>query len=182
MTNKSRIYFITGVCGVGKSAVIPYLKSSLNDKDYDIHDFDENGVPNNADMKWWRKETERWINFGMQNMNNGISTIVCGFANPEETVYDNNDNIKFILLDANEKTIEQRIDGRYKTEESKKELKRATDCTVEKFIENNTSFLATLRNICEKDERCNVVDTINKSSENVAKQVIEIINSNNIHD
>ena len=99
-----------------------------------------------------------------------------------EIIYNNNDNIKFILLDANEGTIEQRINGRYKTEESKKELKRATNCTVEKFIKNNTSFLATLRNICEKDERCNVVDTINKSSENVAKQVIEIINSKNIHE
>jgi thymidylate kinase len=182
MINKSRIYFITGVCGVGKSAVIPYLKSSLNDKDYDIHDFDEKGVPNNAGMKWWRRETERWINFSMQNIKNGISTIVCGFANPKETVYDNNNNIKFILLDANEKTIEQRIDGRYKTKESKQELKRATNCTVEKFIKNNTSFSANLRNICKNDKRCYVIDTTNEPSKDVAKQVVKIMNSNNIHE
>lgn len=182
MINKPRIYFVTGVCGVGKSAVIPHLKLLLNDKNYDIHDFDERGVPDKADRQWGTEEAKRWIDFGMENIKKSISTIVCGFTNPEEIIYNNNDNIKFILLDANEGTIEQRINGRYKTEESKKELKRATNCTVEKFIKNNTSFLATLRNICEKDERCNVVDTINKSSENVAKQVIEIINSKNIHE
>ena len=176
MAHKPKIYFITGVCGTGKSAVIPYLKSLLNDNDYDIHDFDERGVPTGASRKWGRDEAKHWIDFGAQNIKNSISTIICGFANPKETIHDNNDNMEFILLDADDKTIKQRIDGRYQTKESKQELKRATDCTVEKFIKNNTSFLATLRGLCENDKRCNIVDTINKSPEKVAKQVVKIIN------
>ncbi len=176
MVYKPKIYFITGVCGVGKSAVIPYLKSLLNDKNYDIHDFDERGVPSGANRQWGRDEAKYWIDFGMQNIKNGISIIICGFANPKETIYDNNDNIEFILLDADNKTIKQRIDGRYQTKESKQELKRATDCTVEKFIKNNTNFLATLKGICENDKRCNIINTINVSSEKVANQVVKIIN------
>lgn len=174
MIREPKIYFITGVCGVGKSAVISHLKLLLNDKDYDIHDFDERGVPSGANRQWGRDEARYWIDFGMQNIKNGISTIVCGFANPEEIIHNN--NIEFILLDANEKIIEQRIDERYQTKESKQELKRVTNCTVEKFIKNNTSFLAILRDICKNDKRCNIVNTINKSPKNVAKQVVKTIN------
>ncbi len=174
MKHEPKIYFITGVCGVGKSAVIPYLKSLLNDKDYDIHDFDERGVPSGANRQWGRDEAKYWIDFGMQNIKNGISTIICGFANPEEIIYNN--NIKFILLDASEKIIEQRINERYQTKESKQELKRAIDCTVEKFIKNNTSFLAIFRGVCKNDKRCNIVNTINKSSENIAKQIVKTLN------
>jgi len=40
-----KIYFITGVCGVGKSAAIPYLKELLSKDHFDVRDFDERGCP-----------------------------------------------------------------------------------------------------------------------------------------
>ncbi len=175
MTHESKVCFITGVCGAGKTTVIPYLRSLLDNENYDIHDFDERGVPDGADKQWRIKETEYWINYGKQNIKDDISTIICGFSNPEEIVYSDWDNIKFILLDADDKTIKQRISERYKTETSKEELKRVFGDTVERFIEDNVNFLATLRNICQKDKRCNIINTINKSPEKIAEQVVEII-------
>lgn len=38
------VYFICGVNGVGKTAVIPELRLFLSEKDFIIHDFDERGV------------------------------------------------------------------------------------------------------------------------------------------
>lgn len=175
MTHESKVYFITGVCGAGKTTVILYLKSLLNNENYDIHDFDERGVPDGADRQWRIKETEYWINHGKQNIKDDISTIICGFSNPEEIVYSDEDNIKFILFDADDKTIKQRIGGRYKTTKSKQELKRVSGDTVEKFIKDNINFLTTLRSICQKDKRCNIINTINKSPEKIAEQVVEII-------
>jgi len=172
MTYHPKIYFITGVCGVGKSAVIPYLKLFLNDKKYNIYDFDERGVPDEAGRNWRIKETKYWINFAKKNIKNNISTIICGFSNPEEIV---NNNINFILLDADNKIIKNRIIGRYKTEKSKQELKRVMNVGVDVFVKNNVSFLLTFKNICEKDKRCCVVSTINKLPKDIAREIVKII-------
>lgn len=172
---KSKIYFITGVCGVGKSAVIPYLKPLFNRNDYDIHDFDERGVPSGADRQWRIKETEYWIELGRENIGNNISTIVCGFFNPKEAIHDNKDYIKFIFLDADSEIIEQRISGRYQTEKSRQELRRSTGKNVKKFIEDNVDFLEILRNICKDDRRCSIIDTTDKSPQEVAKRITRVI-------
>jgi len=176
MTKKGKIYFITGVCGVGKTAVIPFLKSNLPKEKYDIRDFDERGVPNDVDRKWRISETEYWIDLGEENIKNNISTIICGFSNPEETIHnDNKDYIKFILLDASNEAIEQRIVGRYQTEESKQELRRVSGDSVKKFIKDNINFLETLRNICRDDERCKIIDTTDLTPKKVAVQIVKYI-------
>ena len=73
-------------------------------------------------------------------------------------------------------SIKQRISKRYKTEKSRQELKRVTGDSVKDFIKGNTNFLATLRNICDKDKRCDIVNTINKPPKEVAKQIVKILN------
>jgi len=175
MIHKPKIYFITGVCGVGKSKVIPHLKLLLNKKSHDIYDFDERGVPAGADREWRIKETEFWINLGRVNIKNNISTIVCGFSNPKELVYNDIDDIRFILLDADKETIKNRIIRRYQTKRSKEELKRVSNCSVGDFIKDNVDFLGILRSICQKDRRCNIVNTTDKPPEKVAKQITKVI-------
>lgn len=54
------IYFISGASGSGKTTIIPYLKKIL-DNDIAIYDFDDIGVPKNADTKWRQESTEKWI-------------------------------------------------------------------------------------------------------------------------
>lgn len=46
------VYFVSGVCGVGKSSIMPYLKELLPADNYDVRDFDERGVPDGADSNW----------------------------------------------------------------------------------------------------------------------------------
>jgi hypothetical protein len=57
------IYFVTGASGAGKAACIPYLKKLL--PNIKIFDFDEVGVPENADKIWRQKSTEYWLQISM---------------------------------------------------------------------------------------------------------------------
>ena len=45
-----KLYFIGGASGSGKTAVMPYLKELLGDG-IAVYDFDDIGVPDNADKK-----------------------------------------------------------------------------------------------------------------------------------
>ncbi len=170
----TKIYFISGVCGVGKTTIINHLNFLLANKYYDIHDFDKRGVPDNATRDWRKEETQYWINLGKQNFKKGINTIICGFSNPEEISKLEKD-VYFILLDANKETIKERISGRYKTQKSIKELKRVSGKTLDLFIRDNANFSEVLRNIFEKDKRCDIVNTNNKAPKDVAKDVVKII-------
>ncbi len=76
------LYFITGACGSGKSAIIPYLKKAL--KNIDIHDFDEKGVPPNPKIKWRLDTTDYWLKIAKKNAKNNKSTIICGLTMPQE--------------------------------------------------------------------------------------------------
>ena len=117
MKNESKIYFITGVSGTGKTAIIPYLKSHLSEKDYSIHDFDERGVPKGVDSKWRQKETKYWIEMGYKNAKRGISTIICGISRPSEAkelMQPDYPEILYCLLAASKEKIEQRLNKRFR--------------------------------------------------------------------
>lgn len=53
------IYFICGASGSGKTACIEDLQKQL--PKYKIYDFDDIGVPENADKVWRQESTEKWI-------------------------------------------------------------------------------------------------------------------------
>lgn len=54
------LYFIAGASGSGKTAIIPHLKE-LWGKRIAVYDFDEIGVPKDADTKWRQEFTEKWL-------------------------------------------------------------------------------------------------------------------------
>lgn len=81
------IFFITGTSGSGKSTLIHFLKDKLSEKKFSIHDFDENGVPSNADREWRIKTTEYWITRAEHNATQKKSTIICGVTLPSEVMY-----------------------------------------------------------------------------------------------
>lgn len=60
MDNIMQIHFIAGASGAGKTAVVPYLTKILP-KHVQIHDFDDIGVPADADKKWRQESTEKWL-------------------------------------------------------------------------------------------------------------------------
>lgn len=55
-----KIFFVGGASGSGKSSVIKPLQITLGGN-YNIYDFDDIGVPKNADKKWRQESTNAWI-------------------------------------------------------------------------------------------------------------------------
>lgn len=56
----STLFFIGGASGSGKTAAILDLKKLLGDA-ISVYDFDDIGVPANADKKWRQESTEKWL-------------------------------------------------------------------------------------------------------------------------
>ncbi len=172
-----KIIFITGVCGSGKSSLIPYLKTRLPDKQFDIHDFDERGVPDNANRKWRLDETRYWLNIGETNIKRKVSTIITGFSSPDEIKnmsLTKGVKIIFCLLDASPNIIRKRLNGRYLTQKSKKELKRASGDTLEQFIKDNTAYTTKLRKLC-KDWGYHIINTNNLNPKEVSTEIVDWI-------
>lgn len=72
------LLFVTGASGSGKTTVIPGLKKKL--PAFAIHDFDERGVPDDADSRWRQRETEYWISQAIEYQHQGRDTVICGGA------------------------------------------------------------------------------------------------------
>jgi broad-specificity NMP kinase len=178
MKQELKVYFISGVCGVGKTSSIKHLKNLLSGADYDIRDFDERGVPDGGGFKWHTEETLNWLKIAKENAISGRSTIITGFQNPEEfkKIYSPLDCIPatIILLNASSDTIRRRLLGRYPTEESILEINRASGVPLDKFVEDIISFAPILRDIFQK-ENCPIIETDNKTSEEVAREILRLL-------
>lgn len=174
----NKIYFISGVCGVGKTSTLLHLKKILSGDLYDVRDFDERGVPDGGGQIWHDGETKHWLKIAAANAKNGKSTVITGFTNPDQfkTVYDIDKNIpaQIILLNASGNTIRTRLYGRYPTPESMQEIHRASGISLDAFVENNTSFAPTLRTIFERNG-FPIIETDDRTSEEVAQEVVKII-------
>ena len=172
---KAEIYFITGVPGSGKSTVMELLKQQLN-SNYEVHDFDERGVPDNVvDSNWQEDETHYWINKGIENKQKGQCTIICGFAVPPHVVgvYP----AKFILLNLSKDALEMRLSERYQSEANINELKRMTGKTPAESIEENVRSIDWLKGLCT-EYGSTIINTSNISANEVAIQVKELITNN----
>jgi thymidylate kinase len=172
-----KIYFVIGSNGVGKTTTLNLLKESLSKDNYNIYDFDERGVPNNADKVWRKSETRYWLKLGEENIKLNRSTIICGFAKPEEIEEIANELSEkpvVIFLDADADTISERIKSRYLNEESINELFRTTSKSVEKFIMDNIYYSNILRETCIKYGYI-ILDTTGNTPQEVVNKVINQI-------
>lgn len=170
------MFFISGVSGVGKTAAMANLKTILPSH-FEVHDFDERGVPDNAGHDWRLRETHHWIGKGQEKAKVGTTLVVCGFANPDEIEPMQSDfpgiEVKTILLDADAPVIENRLRGRNANASVAADLARAVG-NAEAFIQNNTKFVSILRDICQR-YKCPIIDTTNLSPEAVAQEIVKII-------
>lgn len=172
-----KIYFISGVCGAGKTSTLIHLKNKLDTNLYDVRDLDERGVPNGGGLNWLQSETRHWLEVAKENATQGKNTIICGFANPElfEEIHTENDiPAQIILLDASPETIRQRLLNRHATTESIKEIERASAVPLDTFIENNTTFAPVFKSIFEK-RNLSIIQTDDKTPEEVTDEVIKLI-------
>ncbi len=171
-----KIYFITGVCGSGKTSVIEPLKNLLPSEQYDIHDLDERGVSGQGGREARLTETKYFIALGKDNLEKGISTIICGFARPSEMkeLSPEQENIDFVLLDAQPETIQTRIKSRYSTPEKEKTFVEKHSKTVKQFADENSSFVGVLREEFLETGYA-IIATNDKNPEQVAEEISKII-------
>lgn len=175
-----KIYFISGVCGVGKTTLIPHLKKVLPNEQYDIRDFDERGVPAGADHAWRKSEVKNWLSIGTTSAQKGLSTIICGFVKKEDfegLIEAETPEIKLVLLDADPEIIRKRLIGRYSVDGIFDENKKVCGNPVNEFIENNVTYCKTMREECEK-AGYEIIDTSTMQPNEVAEKVIDIVLDN----
>lgn len=101
------IFIITRACGVGKTSIFPYIKENL--PEFQVHDFDEVGVPSLPTVLWRKDTTRYWIDLAVEKLKSKRSTIILGMIVPQEVREYVPDRIKdkqrFLLLDV---TTEER--------------------------------------------------------------------------
>jgi len=173
----NKIYFISGVNGIGKTTIMSPLGALLPGNKYEIHDFDERGVPANADGAWRISETKHWINKGIELNRGNKSIIVCGFIKPadlQDFLSDKSLGVTLILLDARPETIRQRLIGRYTKNGYFDESQTVIGKPINTFIDGNIYILQQMKKLFEELD-CPIIDTSDITPEEVARQVAELI-------
>lgn len=101
MDGERMLYIITGASGSGKTACLPYLKEQL--PDYEVVDFDDIGVPANADKTWRQESTEKWLG---RYLAQDKPMVICGQMVIGEIIscpsFSKIDGIKVCLLDCSD--------------------------------------------------------------------------------
>jgi len=175
--NMNKIYFISGVNGVGKTSIMPHLKTLLPDDKYEIHDFDERGVPERADGNWRISETKYWVETGVALAKEGKSIVICGFVKPadfQNFLSDGLLGITLIFLDAKPEIIRERLQGRYTKDGYFDEDQTVIGKPINVFIDGNIYISGQMKEAFEK-LNCPIVDTSDLTPEAVAKEVAELM-------
>lgn len=163
--------------GVGKTSIMPSLKKLLPISQYEIHDFDERGVPAKADGNWRISETKYWVDLGVELISKGRSIIVCGFVKPsdfQEMLSDDSLGITSIFLDARPEIIRQRLVGRYTKDGYFDESQVVIGKPINVFIDGNIYISQKMKKTFE-ELNCPIINTSNLDPESVAKQVSRVI-------
>lgn len=174
-----KVYFVSGVNGVGKSTLIPHLKALLPADKYMVYDFDARGVPDGADRTWRQNEIRLWLEEATKT--EGKDTIVCGFVKPddlEQIIGIDLPEVRIIVLYADEETIRARLIGRYSKDGVFDENQKVIGKPVTEFIAGNVWYANRMREECSA-AGCPIVDTSSLNPEQVAEQVVQIISTNN---
>lgn len=173
----NRIYFVSGVCGVGKSSIIPYLRELLPQDKYVVYDFDSRGVPENADRNWRISESRHWLEEGTRLSAENMSTIICGFMKPtdwQDLINANTPEIKVIILDAQPEIVRQRLIARYTKDGIFDESQIVVGRPVKRFIDDNVWLCGQMKDIYI-NQNYEIVETSNLTPEEVAQKVVNII-------
>jgi len=158
----AKLYFITGACGTGKSSIIPYLKKNL--EGFDIHDFDEVGVPENPTVQWRKDTTDYWLKVASENAKKDISTLIVGLSIPQEVrnsqYFSSAPKIYYCLLDISEEERCKRLSKRGASKE---------------LIEDLEELVGLRKWVSESDFEYIIIDTAGRSIEETSEKVISWI-------
>ena len=167
-------YFITGSSGAGKSTLVKELESLLL-KGFAIHDFDELGVPLDADNSWRIKTAKKWIDIAKENKLKNISTIIVGLTHPDEIneiAKKEQIEVKYCVLEVEYEELKHRLMAlRFSSPERIENLKKYAGVTVEEFLENNKKHIEQIKNEALKQDAL-FIDTTRMSPHAVAQDIL----------
>ncbi len=173
----SKLFFITGSSGIGKTTIVPFLRNLLS-SEYDIHDFDEKlteEVGRDIDLldNWRINTTKHWINVAEENLKINKLTIIVGLIYPDEIKQlDPQILYSVCLLDASDEIISQRLMGkRFSNSEKIAKLKQGSNLTPEEFIQENKKLMEKLRNET-LDLDGQIIDTTNDTSRQTTEKIV----------
>jgi energy-coupling factor transporter ATP-binding protein EcfA2 len=169
-----KIFFISGVNGVGKSSIIPYLSLLLPTDSYIVCDFDERGIPAKADTEWRISETSYWVSRGIDLAKDNKNLVVCGFVKLTDFPAIKSPEIIKILLDARPEIIRQRLINRYSQSGIFDKSQKVIGKPIDVFIEGNIYILNQMK---ESFEELNypIIDTSKLKPAEVANKIADII-------
>lgn len=157
------IFFITGTSGSGKTTLTKNLKRKLPKTLFAVHDFDENGVPVNADEAWRRDTTDKWLVKAKKNDELGKSTVICGVSVPSEVVSSSENfdiPLYFGFLKIDDKIIKQRLQARHWDEQ---------------LIQDNIYWAHYLEPQIRKQRNNLIVDSLDMTQEQIANKFVNWI-------
>ncbi len=163
------IFFITGTSGSGKSTVMEHLKKLLPESHFVVHDFDEVGVPSDADQAWRIATTQYWIKRAQQYAAQNKTTVICGVTVPSEVL---NSPIRpalpihFGFIKIDDQTIEQRLKQREWSDS---------------LIEDNLNWSHYLEQEIAKQKSHFILNASHMTPDQVAASFIEWIKSKRIN-
>lgn len=170
-------YFITGSSGAGKSTLVKEFKSLLI-KNFAIHDFDELGVPLDADKSWRIETTKKWIDVAKKNKLKNISTIIIGLIHPEEIneiAKKEQIEVKYCMLEVEYEELKRRLmELRFSSPERIENLKKYAGVTVEEFLENNKKHVEQIKNEALK-QKALFINTTHMSPYAIAQDILNWI-------
>jgi broad-specificity NMP kinase len=157
-------FFITGTSGSGKSTLMMLLKLQLLGSQFVVYDFDEVGVPTNADQVWRQQATDYWLIKAYENSMQNISTIFCGVAVLSEvlrSLHKPDLSIYFGFIKVADEVIQDRLQQRGWNEQ---------------LIQDNLVWAKFLQNEVEQQKNSIIVDTaIYTTPEQVANESSKFI-------
>ncbi len=170
-------YFITGSSGAGKSTLVKELRSLLF-KGFAVHDFDELGVPLDADNIWRIETAKKWIDIAKENKIKNISTIIVGLTHPDEIseiAKKEQIEVKYCMLEVEYEELKRRLMAlRFSSPERIGNLKKYAGVTVEEFLENNKRHIEQIKNEALKQDAL-FVNTTRMSPHTIAQHILNWI-------
>jgi len=159
------VFFITGTSGSGKTTLMHQLKSSLSPKHFIIYDFDEIGVPQDANQQWRIATTAFWLQKAIDNSKQQKTTIICGVSVPSEVlqiIHNSHLPISpfFGFIKINDNTIKKRL------------LERNWS---EQLIHDNINWAHHLEANVQQQTHNLIIENINATPEDIANKFISWI-------
>jgi energy-coupling factor transporter ATP-binding protein EcfA2 len=130
------LFVLTGVSGTGKSTLLAALNDLLPASSLRQNDIDEDGVPSNADDSWRRRRVAGWYAKASVSARNGTPALLAGTVLPEDVAACASPDlpVRFCLLEADARSITERLLARFATPIAAESLKRVVGLSAPEFI------------------------------------------------